>query len=150
MVKATRFSIYLPYAKLRAICSIVSGCVAAANAAMTAAVSANSSPGREALSEQLEVAIEREYALCGFKRSAAGFGPLMVRCPPDTCRMHSPQQSGRLWAKRRHLDLVGPRASGHANPLHRESRVDALILVNDMASFPRDGNNWSIPAHPCR
>jgi hypothetical protein len=32
----------------------------------------------------------------------------------------------------------GPRASAHANPLHQESRVDALILLNDMTSFPPD------------
>ena len=29
-------------------------------------------------------------------------------------------------------------ASAQASPLHRESRVDALILVNDMTSFQRD------------
>jgi len=35
-------------------------------------------------------------------------------------------------------------------PLDQESGVDALILLNDMTSFPREGNGWSISAHPCR
>jgi hypothetical protein len=49
-------------------------------------------------------------------------------------------------AKRRHLDVVGPRASAHAIPLHQESCADALTLLNDMTSFPRDGPYWRIHA----
>jgi hypothetical protein len=46
------------------------------------------------------------------------------------------EPSGPKSAKTRHLDLEGP--STHANSLHQESCVDALILLNDMTSFPRE------------
>jgi len=37
-----------------------------------------------------------------------------------------------------------------SKPFHQESLIDALILLNDMTSFPRDGEQLVHTAHPCQ